>query len=197
MTSPANFTGILLAAGRGRRFDPLGRQDKLLQRFPDGIAVALKSAQQLHAVFPQICVVVRHDNPALIRQFQHGGYAPLICTTADAGLAASLTCALAATRDSAGWLIALADMPLVQAASMQALLERLQQGADVVVPVYRGQRGNPVGFSRKYLPDLLALSGDQGARRLLAQLPVSEVALEDPGILQDIDSTDDLYLLGN
>lgn len=197
MASPANFTGILLAAGRGRRFDPHGQQDKLLQCFSDGTAVAVRSAQHLNAVLSQICIVVRQDNAALIREFQRHAYSPLICSHADAGLAASLTCALAATRDSAGWLIALADMPFVQTETIHTLLANLHAGADIVAPVFQGQRGNPVGFSQKHLPDLMKLSGDQGARRLLANLPLTEVVVNDPGVLQDIDSKDDLRLLGN
>jgi molybdenum cofactor cytidylyltransferase len=55
-----------------------------------------------------------------------------------------------------------------------------------------GRRGNPVGFGRVHLAALLALSGDQGARRLLQSCPVTEVAVADPGIFQDIDTPADL-----
>ncbi len=102
-----------------------------------------------------------------------------------------------APADSAGWVIALADMPFVQAESIAAIVQALNNGAGIAVPTYQGRRGNPVGFSRQYLPQLLALTGDQGARSLFKIFPVTEVAVNDAGILRDIDVPDDLALSFN
>jgi molybdenum cofactor cytidylyltransferase len=55
-----------------------------------------------------------------------------------------------------------------------------------------GRRGNPVGFGRVHLAALLALRGDQGARRLLQTCPITEVPVADPGIFHDIDTPADL-----
>jgi molybdenum cofactor cytidylyltransferase len=55
-----------------------------------------------------------------------------------------------------------------------------------------GRRGNPVGFGRVHLQALLALQGDRGARGLLQSCPVTEVAVDDPGIFRDIDTPADL-----
>jgi molybdenum cofactor cytidylyltransferase len=55
-----------------------------------------------------------------------------------------------------------------------------------------GRRGNPVGFGRVHLDTLLALGGDQGARRLLQSFPVTEVPVIDAGIFRDIDTPADL-----
>ncbi|MFZ6755365.1 nucleotidyltransferase family protein [Undibacterium sp. Dicai25W] len=192
MTIPANWTGILLAAGRGRRFDPLGDEDKLRQILPGGSSVACHSAAQLQAVLPDLCVVVRPDNQQLIRQLQQNDYPVLVCSQADDGMASSLTAALLQTKDSAGWIVALADMPFVQQTTIALVLQALRNGADIVVPVFEGRRGHPVGFSRRHLPELLCLTGDQGARQLLQKYPVLEVVVNDPGILQDIDEPADL-----
>jgi molybdenum cofactor cytidylyltransferase len=62
--------------------------------------------------------------------------------------------------------------------------------------MYQGKRGNPVGFDRRHLPQLLALEGDQGARGILKQYPVQEVDVDDAGILQDIDTPQDLHRQG-
>ncbi|MBC3864254.1 nucleotidyltransferase family protein [Undibacterium jejuense] len=192
MTIPANWTGILLAAGRGRRFDPLGDEDKLRQILPGGSSIACRSAAQLQAVLPDLCVVVRPDNQQLIQQLQQSNYPVLICSEADEGMAASLTAALRHTKVSAGWIVALADMPFVQQTTIALVLQALQNGADIVVPVFGGRRGHPVGFSHHHLPELLGLTGDQGARMLLQKYPVLEVVVNDPGILQDIDNPADL-----
>ncbi|WP_211467961.1 nucleotidyltransferase family protein [Collimonas silvisoli] len=185
------IVGLLLAAGRGRRFDPSGVRSKLLQSLPatSGRTVLASAAGNLAAALP-ICVVLRSDVPELITQV--ADYVWVQCETADDGMAASLVRGLQQTADAAGWVIALADMPYVQPATIEALALALRQGADIAVPTYLGRRGNPVGFSRKHLPQLLALRGDQGARSLLQSLPVVEVTVADPGIHQDIDTVADI-----
>lgn len=194
MTSSPRWTGILLAAGRGRRFDASGKQDKLLQTLADGKSVAQHSAQNLLAVMPHIVAVTRPDSAVLSDQLQAMGIACLVCHDADAGMANSLKHALRATADSDGWLIALADMPAVKPSTMTQIHDALQAGAGIVVPVHQGRRGNPVGFAHKYLSQLLDLQGDAGARSLLQSDSVTQVMVDDSGIHQDIDTPDALIL---
>jgi molybdenum cofactor cytidylyltransferase len=80
----------------------------------------------------------------------------------------------------------------VQATTIVQLVDAIRGGADIAVPVYQGRRGNPVAFSRIHLQRLLQLSGDQGARKLLREFPVCEIAVDDAGILYDVDSPEDL-----
>lgn len=185
------IVGLLLAAGRGRRFDPSGVRSKLLQPLPTapGQTVLAAAAANLAAALP-ICVVLRVGAADLATHM--AGYAWVQCDAADDGMAASLVCGVQRTVDAAGWVIALADMPYLQATTIRALASALRQGADIAVPTCQGRRGNPVGFSRKHLPQLLALQGDQGARSLLQAYPVVEVAVDDPGIHQDIDIVADI-----
>lgn len=89
-------------------------------------------------------------------------------------------------------MIALADMPYVQPATITALIDAIKHGAEIAVPVYRGKCGNPVAFGRAHFPRLLQLRGDQGARNLLKTFPVTEVSVDDPGIERDIDVVTDL-----
>ena len=185
------IVGLLLAAGRGRRFDPAGIQSKLLQTLPTaaGRTVLASAAATLAAALP-VCIVLRPDVPEQIAQIAE--YPWVQCANADDGMAASLAYGVQQTQAAAGWVIALADMPYVESATIQALAAALRQGADIAVPTFQGRRGNPVGFSRLHLPRLLALRGDQGARSLLQSFPVVEVALDDPGIHQDIDTVADI-----
>ncbi|MFZ6735835.1 nucleotidyltransferase family protein [Undibacterium sp. Ji42W] len=193
MTSSSRWTGILLAAGRGRRFDASGKQDKLLQVLADGKSVAQHSALNLLAAMTHVVAVLRPDNLELANQLQAMGIECLICHDADAGMANSLKHALRATADSSGWLIALADMPVVKPSTLIKLFDTLQAEAGIVAPVYQGRRGNPVGFAHEYLLHLLDLQGDVGARSLLQSHPVTQVEVNDPGIHQDIDTPDALF----
>jgi molybdenum cofactor cytidylyltransferase len=186
------IVGILLAAGRGVRFDASGANDKLMQALPDGERVALASARHLLAVLPDVVAVVRPGANELAAQLRALGCRVEICQTADQGMGASLVCALSQAQDAEGWIIGLADMPHVQAATVQTLLAALQEGAGIVQPTYHGTPGNPVGFGRQHLAQLLQLGGDQGARALLKAHPATRIAVEDAGILQDIDTPADL-----
>lgn len=186
------ITGILLAAGRGRRFDPSGERHKLLAALPGGQTVAEASARALRAALPRVIAVVAEPGP-LAALLARQGCAVTVCADAGHGMAASLAHALRqAPGGAGGWVIALADMPYVQAQTISRLAAAVEAGADIAVPVYQGQRGNPVAFSTRHAEQLLALTGDQGARALLRRCPVLEVDTNDPGILRDIDHPDDL-----
>jgi len=116
-----------------------------------------------------------------------------LCAQADSGMAASLVQAITASLPQAeAWLVALGDMPYVAPSTLRALCDALADGADIAAPVFEGRRGNPVAFNARHLPALLALEGEHGARALLKSAPVVEVAVDDPGILRDIDTPSDL-----
>jgi molybdenum cofactor cytidylyltransferase len=186
------LTGILLAAGRGKRFDPSGRLNKLLQPLPGGELVVAASARNLLAAVPRVVAVVRPGDDQAAALLGWLGCEVRVCADADTGMAASLTLAIEHTRAAEGWLIALGDMPHVLPDTMRRLAEAIAAGAHIAAPVRQGQRGNPVAFSARHLPLLLALDGDQGARAILRSHPVADIAVDDPGILHDIDTPADL-----
>ncbi len=189
--APHAVTGILLAAGRGRRFDPSGANDKLLQHTASGDAIVVAAATALLAVLPQVVAVVREEN-AVAAELRTRGCRIVVCPDADAGMGASLVCALRETMHAAGWIIALGDMPWVRTATIAALCDALIGGADIAAPVHDGKRGNPVAFGNRYLAELLKLGGDSGARSLLQAHPWRAIEVADPGIHQDIDIPGDL-----
>jgi molybdenum cofactor cytidylyltransferase len=189
-------TGILLAAGRGKRFDPSGRANKLLQPLHEGAQagepVVAASARAMLAALHRVVAVVRPGDDQVAQLLGRLGCEVRVCPDADTGMAASLTQAIDFTRGADGWLVALGDMPHVSPATLRRLDAAIAGGFDIAAPVYRGARGNPVAFSRYHLPLLLALSGDQGARAILTSHPVHEVEVDDAGILRDVDTPDDL-----
>ena len=189
-TSPV---AILMAAGRGRRFDPQGRHNKLLQSLPGGDMVVLASARKLLGAFARVIAVVPPFDAGVGAQLAALGCEVTVCPDADSGMAASLTHALRHSLPEAqAWLVALGDMPHVAPATLAVLRDALAAGAGIAAPVMDGRRGNPVGFGRIHLDALLALTGEQGARRLLQTCPVLEVEVLDRGIFLDIDTPADL-----
>ncbi|UMR32559.1 nucleotidyltransferase family protein [Massilia sp. MB5] len=197
-----SIVGILLAAGRGYRFDPAGARNKLLQALPPDAAapgeasrhasVLEASARNMLAALPRVVAVVRpkdEESAALL----HGlGCEVSLCPQAALGMAASLVHGLRQAPQADGWVLALGDMPYVKPATIAALAHTVERGADIAAPIYQGRRGNPIAFGRRHLPLLLALEGDQGARTIVKNFPVNEVVVEDSGILLDIDTPSDL-----
>jgi molybdenum cofactor cytidylyltransferase len=193
------IVGILLAAGRGTRFDSSGQTSKLLAAAPAGphagAPLALAAARALQAVLPQVVAVVRPvDSPLqqeLHRLLREAGCTLVVNDRADEGMGGSIAAGVAATGSAAGWLIALADMPAVAAATIGAVRDALAAGALTAAPTHQGRRGHPVGFGADLRPLLLALQGDEGARSVLAAHPPRQIPVDDPGCLLDLDSAAD------
>ncbi|MGZ3185006.1 MAG: nucleotidyltransferase family protein [Telluria sp.] len=188
--------GILLCAGRGARFDPSGATNKLLAALPDGETVAGASALHMLGALPEVIAVVRAGDAALAEVLRDAGCTVIECADASLGMAASLKQALRCSLPAPfGWIIALGDMPFVDPSTIAALADALADGASIAVPTYAGRRGNPVAFATEHLEALLALEGDQGARKLLDGPGVVLVPVDDPGILRDVDLGSDLYVV--
>lgn len=185
--------GILLAAGFSVRF---GAADKLLHKLPDGRPLALAAAHNLLAALPQSIAVVRPGNALLARLLQDAGFAVVRCPEHALGmgdsLAAGVSCAM--QEESGGFVVALADMPFIRPETIARVADALRTGAGIAAPVYRGQRGHPVGFAAEYAQELAALQGDTGARAVLARhaSAVRLLECEDPGVVADIDTLADL-----
>jgi len=109
------------------------------------------------------------------------------------GMGDSIAAAVQKTPHAHGWLILPADLPLIQSGSLQAVAAALA-GHDVVIPVYQGQRGHPVGFSAGCRQALLDLQGDKGAARVVRAYAAMELVVEDIGCVTDIDTVDDLQV---
>ena len=186
----AEVAGILLAAGNATRFG--GR--KLLHPLPDGVPVGIAAAANLGRALKKTIAVVRQVDMALIEPLKSLGFDVVVNSRADMGIGTSIAAGVRAAGDAAGWLIVLADMPWIDPVTIREAGSRLAAGASVVAPVYGGKRGHPVGFSRKWRDQLLALSGDRGAQGLVAAAG-DEVELfdtQDPGVLLDVDHPRDV-----
>ncbi|MEM5434565.1 nucleotidyltransferase family protein [Paraburkholderia diazotrophica] len=185
-------TGVLLAAGYGSRFDPEGIHNKLLARLPDGTPVAYESAHRLLLVVPHVIAVVRPGSEILARALNDAGCHVIFSADAERGMGATLAAGVEASDDADGWIVALADMPRIAASTVEAVARAADKGASIVAPYYRGQRGHPVGFGVEHRDALLALDGDTGARALFATHAVTRIDVDDPGVLSDIDTPEDL-----
>ena len=173
---------LLLAAGASRR---MGRQKLLIPL--GGKPMVAHVAEAARAAGLPLLLVTGGDADAV--RAAAGDVAAVHADRHGLGLAESLKAGLRAA--PAGWdglLVLLGDMPKVRPDTLRSLAGALA-GAEMVVPVHGGRRGNPAGFARRRWPDLLALEGDRGARDLLADAVA--VPVDDAGVLVDYDVPED------
>jgi len=97
-------------------------------------------------------------------------------------------------------LIVLADQPFVRPATLNLLMDQYRQsGAQIVIPIYKGFRGNPVLLHRSVFGEVMALTGDIGCRAIFGNHleGIVKAPVEDIGILLDLDSKEDFERLQN
>jgi molybdenum cofactor cytidylyltransferase len=186
----SGIVGLLLAAGSATRFG----SDKLRHELPHGVSIAVQAARQLKSEVTQVVAVIRPGSPELQKALKDEGCEVVVCDNAAEGMGASLACAAHAVGERAGYLVALGDMPFIRRSTIAAVRDALAAGAPLAAPYFRSRRGHPVGVSGTFHTELLALKGDEGAKRLLKdnESRLVKVPVGDPGVLRDIDRPEDL-----
>ena len=191
---PRAVAALVLAAGTSRRMAPrnkllmpAGRGKTMIQRVVDNV---------LASPARPVLVVTGHQAAAVQAALGGREIGFVHAEDYEQGLSASLRAGIAALPGEVeAVVVCLGDMPLVG----PDLIERLiaawdrEEGRTIVVPRAEGQIGNPVLWDRRHFPEILALSGDSGARVLLRRHAdeVAEVPA-DRGVLQDFDTLDTL-----
>lgn len=186
---------IVLAAGEGKRFRQIAGPDKdKLLADCTGRDDAVRSVIEqvlvnLPASLDKRVLVTTEARPQAMRMAQ--AYGCDVVSIASTGMGDSIAAGVAACPDADGWLIVLGDMPFILPSSIEQVVAAMADDA-VSVPVLGGEFGHPVGFGSSFGTQLQTLTGDRGARPLFAQGRVVEVAVEDPGVLWDIDMPESL-----
>jgi len=184
MTS--DVRALILAAGSSTRF---GKQ-KLRENLPSGNTVLEQTLNRVKLAVPDVKVVTSfHFYETL--QTQNREFE--IFSEASSGMGATLSYGIRLTKKADACLVCLADMPFIQTTTYQTLAALLTS-ENIVVPVFKGKQGNPVGFGNRFFNDLMLLNGDIGGRELLRRHSdvTQHVEVDDPAILYDIDTPADL-----
>ena len=196
-TRPASaeprVAALVLAAGKSSRMG----SNKLLEEISGKPMAAWAVEAAREAGCAEILVVTGRDSDALEAALSAEDVCFVHNAAFEDGLASSLKAGIAALSESAeAAVVLLGDMPRLRAAHLRALIAAYKpsEGAAICVPSYGGKRGNPVLFGRRYFPEIQTLSGDSGARTLIAEHAeaVAEVPVEDDAILLDIDTPEAL-----
>jgi molybdenum cofactor cytidylyltransferase len=191
---PKRIAAVVLAAGRSTR---MGGPNKLLAEIARRPLVRIVAEEALASRADPVIVVAGHQRAEVEKAL--AGLRVRIVHNPDfaEGLGTSLRAGIAAVpADSDAAIVCLGDMPRVDAALMNRLIAAFDpdRGALVVVPTFEGKRGNPVLWSRRFFPDLMAIEGDVGARHLIGRYSeaVAELTVEGKATLVDVDTPEAL-----
>jgi molybdenum cofactor cytidylyltransferase len=187
-------TIIVLAAGRGSRFR--GERHKLEEDMGNGSVLGSTLRNVIESGLPFAVVTTAALEPVARRHAP--GADIVVLPEADGGqvmgMGYSIANGVCAHSQAPGWLILPGDMPLVQPETLHAVARALEHHP-VAYAQYRGRRGHPVAFAAELYSELATLTGDEGARRLVARYPAFGVEVDDPGVLLDVDTMEDLSAL--
>ncbi|AMN41699.1 NTP transferase domain-containing protein [Rhodoplanes sp. Z2-YC6860] len=188
------IAAVILAAGRSTR---MGGPNKLLAEIGGRPLVRIATEEALASHANSVIVVTGHQRDKVeaalkglnVQIVHNPNFADGISTSVKTGLNA-------VPQSADGAIVCLGDMPQVRASLIDKLLAAFdpERGALVVIPVINGKRGNPVVWSRRFFPELMAIEGDVGARNMIARYAeaVAEVPFADTAALVDVDTPEAL-----
>jgi len=189
------FAAVILAAGMSSR---MGEAKQLL-RLGDNTVLGQVLENVRNSRVEDIVLVLGHQAEKIKEHISTDNLAVVINESFRQGMGTSLRAGLAALPpevDAA--LIVLADQPFIRPITLDLLTDQyMQSSAQIVIPTYKGFRGNPVLLDRSVFSEVMALTGDIGCRAIFGNHleGIVKLPVEDIGILLDMDSKDDFDLM--
>jgi len=189
------ISAIILAAGESRR---MGMKNKLLLPISGEVLIRNFVKSVCASNVAEVVVVVGHEAEKIegvlqgqpVRFVENLRYMEGMTSSIQTGIQA-------ASAESEGLLICLADQPFIETSDFNRLIHAFTDLFDsesslIIVPVFKGQRGNPVLFSRQFR-DIILQHKDEGCRDIVLKHPeyVREVEMGNDNVLQDVDTPED------
>jgi molybdenum cofactor cytidylyltransferase len=189
------ISAVILAAGESRR---MGAQNKLLLQIGSEVLIRKFVESVCASAADAVLVVLGHEAEKIKAVLQDLTVSFVNNTCFEEGMTTSIQSGVkAASTESTGLMICLADLPFAETSDFNRLIQaftdfRRTESSLIIVPVFQGQRGNPVLFSAEFRDKILAHKGE-GCREIVRQYPqsVREVCMENDNLLRDIDTPED------
>jgi len=191
----SRVVGIILAAGTGSR---MGRTKQLLP-FKGRPLLTHTIEQGLSAGLAPLILVLGHRADKIQARLSPFSLDLVINKDYQSGMSSSIRAGLERLNHLKGnpfrgALFLLGDQPLVNSETIQTILtEAGKFPGKIIIPTFRGRRGNPVYFDQCFFDPLRQLSGDTGGRDLFRQFPraIHKLPVNTPGICLDVDTPKD------
>ena len=194
------ISAVILAAGESRR---MGKQNKLLLPV-GGEALLVKLVKSVcDSDVGQVLVVIGHEAEKIRRELNNFPISFVSNPNFSEGMTTSIKFGVKeVSPDSDGFLICLADMPFINTSEISKLIHayvqnRIKEERLIVVPVFKGQRGNPVLFSSEFRNDILEHEKEFGCKEVIMNNSesVEEIEMDDENMLLDVDTLEDYQRL--
>ena len=188
--SSARMAAVVLAAGSSQR---MGTANKLHLQI-DGVPLLRRSLQTLlDSRIGHIVVVLGYEPRATLGLIEDMPVETVYNEAHLDGQMTSVHCGLAALgEDYDGIFVALGDQPALRADDIDALIDAFvaRDGGEVVIPTYRGERGNPIVISNACRRDILAGARNLGCRKFVDRNPelVRKLDMSNPAVVVDLDT---------
>jgi molybdenum cofactor cytidylyltransferase len=195
----SSVAGIVLAAGMSKRFGA----NKLVALWRGKPLIRWVVQAALGSRLERVVVVLGHES-ALVRSafadlFEDDRLKAIANAAYRTGQSSSVIAGLEAVRtDFPAAMFLMGDQPMLDAGVIDGLISAYERsGKAICLPSYNGTRRNPVIFAKRFYPDILALSGDTGARALIDANPddVASVEFAQEWLFHDVDIDADLQKL--
>jgi molybdenum cofactor cytidylyltransferase len=188
----ASVAAVILAAGQSRRMG----QPKQLLRVAGKPLLEHTIANVRASGVQQIVLVLGARADEIRKSVSLDGVTVVENPEHEQGMGTSIGVGLKALSPGvSGALIVLADQPFVQTGTLDKLMEQHRQSkAQIVIPMFKGFRGNPVLLDRSVFPEVMGLPGDVGCRAIFGDHTqgIYKVAVDDVGVLLDADTPADV-----
>jgi len=196
-TNTKNIQAIILAAGQSKRYGSNKTHICI-----DGIPMPIKISLTLQSININSLIVINESNIILQQSVNKHAINYIINNEeTNTGIGSSIALAVQSTPDANGWLICLADMPFININTYKKIISTLQEsnGKHIIIPRYNKKNGHPVAFGNNFYQQLINKSGDTGAKNIINNnlTLVDYIDINDPFILQDIDTPQDFKRLAN
>jgi molybdenum cofactor cytidylyltransferase len=192
MNDSLRIGAVILAAGSSSRMG----ETKQLLKLENGTALVAQALDCVRAArIDEIVLVLGHEAEKVRAAIGSRELKIVVNERYTEGMSTSLALGLASLGERiAAAFVVLGDQPFIQSATLNLLIDRYEQThAPIVLPTHNGARGNPVLLDRSIFAEVVALTGDVGARAIFGNHTneILKVPVDDPGILLDFDNRED------
>ena len=190
---------VILAGGQSKR---MGTKNKLLVPINGKPMIALTAETIIASKASSVAAVTGFEHQKIQGAIKNSNIEFIHNKNFQNGISSSVVTAIkSAPEDCSAILIGLGDMPKITVSHINKLIDAYNplEGRAICVPTWKGKRGNPVLWARRFFPEMLQLKGDFGAKELMGKYAelVVEVEMNDNGIIIDIDTPEALEAFRN
>jgi len=181
------ISSILLAAGQSKRM--LG--ENKLTKDVKGIPLIKRSLNNiLKSKVNEIIIVLGYQQKTIEKLIHKKSKIKFVFNSNfESGMASSIKKGIEnLSNKSDAFFISLGDMPSINYKTYNLLI-KFKKNKKAIIPMFKGQKGNPVLFPKSFEEKLSSIQGDYGAKKILEinKKEVLNLEINDPGIIKDLD----------